>query len=89
MTSATEQTRPADQARGVSRGRRRYRSKPVIGMLATVLALWLGLTAPAVSPVAPVTPTQQASPAVGAPVVDQAVDQPIVVDHGRGGRGRR
>jgi hypothetical protein len=54
------------------------RSGPVLATLATLLALWLGLTAPATSPV----------PA--APVVRTAVDipPPVPADRGRDG-GRR
>ncbi len=84
MTARTDQTRQAVSTR------RRYRSKPVIGVVATVVALWLGLTAPAVSPAAPITPTQQTSSAVGVPTVSApVVDQPFVFDRGRGGGGRR
>lgn len=50
--------------------RHRHRSKPVIAVLTTALGLWLGLTAPSVSPVAPPLP--------GSPQVVAAVDQSVV-----------
>ena len=69
--------------------RRRSRSKPVITAVATLLALWFGLTAPAVSPVAAaVTPTS-ISPAVSDLTVNQTVDPPFVVDRRPAGRGPR
>jgi hypothetical protein len=66
----------------------RARSTTVISTVAVLLALWLGLAAPDVSPVAP-TPTQVV------PVVsqDDGVDLPFLGglfgDGDRDGRGRR
>ena len=64
--------------------RQRPRSTAVIGALAVLLALWLGLAAPAQSPVAP-SPGTQAVPAGDSTGPD--LDLPF--GDGRGGRGRR
>jgi hypothetical protein len=74
--------------------RRPDRSRVAIAVLATVLALWLGLTAPASSPVAAATPTQQVTPAADVPDADQDGVQLFGFDlfgfdRGRDGRGRR
>jgi hypothetical protein len=76
-----------DPAPMLLRAQRRHRSTRVVGALAALLALWLGLTARAVSPVAPSVPVQQVVPAA----VNQAVAPPVVVDPGPGlgGDGRR
>ncbi len=59
---------------------RANRSKAVVGVLTTLLGLWLGLTAPSVSPVAPVAPVQQVVPAA----FGQAVAPPLAVAPGSG-----
>ena len=64
--------------------RQRPRSTTVIGTLAVLLALWLGLAAPAQSAVAP-PPGTQAVPAGDGTAPD--LDLPF--GDGRGGRGRR
>jgi hypothetical protein len=66
------------------------RSKPLIAAAAALLALWFGLAAPSVSPVA--GPALPAAPA--AVVQDQSAtidDGTAIVDNdgGRNGRGRR
>jgi hypothetical protein len=82
MTAATDQVRHAAPARG-------HRSKPVIAGLTVMIALWLGLTAPAVSPVAAAARPQQAAPAVLDQTVDQDLAPPVGSNRGLGGRGRR
>lgn len=62
MTATTVHPRPA-------RREPRRRSGPVIAGLTAVLALWLGFTAPSISPVAPASaPVGQAATAAGPPV---------------------
>ncbi len=68
------------------------RSKHLIGTAAALLALWFGLTAPSVSPVA--GPAMPAAPAAPAAIVqDQGGltgdGTAVVDDAGRAGRGRR
>jgi hypothetical protein len=63
--------------------RRSGRSTKALAALATVVALWLGLTAPGQSPVAPVPASQQVS------TIDQDLGQQALPDDGRPGRGRR
>lgn len=78
------------QARHAAAPRRNH-SKPVIGALATVLAIWLGLTAPSVSPVAPaprVAPAVVVQQVAPVPGNQDRIDQTLGFD-GRGGGGRR
>ena len=67
------------------------RSTVLIATGAVLVALWLGLTAPAVSPVAGLAPAGQ--PVAPAAVVQgdtpPALVQPPLVPGGPGGRGRR
>lgn len=82
-----------DHAAGVVRPHRPPRTKAAIVATAAVLALWLGLRAPAVSPVAG-TATQSQAPTTTDQAVDQTgdqtVDQNVGPDLGlRGGTGDR
>ena len=67
------------------------RSRVVIATLAVLGALWMGFTAPAVSPVSGPPPAGQpvAPVAVVRDVAPPTVDQPFVLGDGRPGRGRR
>jgi hypothetical protein len=83
--------------------RRVPRSKKVLASLAAVLAVWLGMTAPGTSPVAPVATSQQPAPPntndagnpndignpndTGNPIQDPV--RQVLPDSGRPGRGRR
>jgi len=67
------------------------RSSVVLATLAVLGALWMGLTAPAVSPVAgPPSAGQPVAPvAVVQDITPPAVDEPFVLRDARPGRGRR
>lgn len=83
MTAATDPARPDAPAQ-----LRTERTKWLIGAVATLLALWLGLTAPAVSPVAPATSTSTSTQQVSSTAGGQELDLPAP-DDGVGGGGRR
>lgn len=85
MTAAT------DPGHAPGPARRRNLSKPVIGVLTTSLALWLGLTAPTTSPVAPATAATAATGPVPPTTVEPDVDpvDPALVAGGRSARSDR